>query len=148
MLLEKGKNKILVSETRAIRLENTKLQRQIKACGDELKKLNEELVFVVEQLRQEKDANKQQALKEKHLNLEEQVESLLARYIQANKNNMAGLFLVWNKMNWVDFQKLENRYQLLDENMQNTPIGKAINKEIDRLWYLKTGNCSPGFHHA
>lgn len=139
MLLEKGKNKILVSETRAIRLENTKLQRQIKACGDELKKLNEELVFVVEQLRQEKDANKQQALKEKHLNLEEQVESLLARYIQANKNNMAGLFLVWNKMNWVDFQKLENRYQLLDENMQNTPIGKAINKEIDRLWYLKPG---------
>ena len=90
-------------------------------------------------MQQEKVENKQQALKEKQLNLEGQVDSLLARYIRANKNNMAGLLLVWDKMDWVDFQKLENRYRLLDENMQNTPIGKAISKEIDRRWYLKPG---------
>lgn len=145
VLLEKGKNKILISEAATIRLENTKLQRQVKACSDELKKLNEELVATIKQLQQEKVENKQQALKEKQLNLEGQVDSLLARYIRANKNNMAGLLLVWDKMDWVDFQKLENRYRLLDENMQNTPIGKAVSKEIDRRWYLKPGGIARDF---
>ncbi|MDE7074159.1 MAG: TlpA family protein disulfide reductase, partial [Odoribacter sp.] len=145
MLLEKGKSQIHIPDKHTIFVESGELQQQINECNHKLKLLTKEQVATTQQLQQEKDSIKQQALQEKAKQLEQESNELVSRYIQANKNNLAGVFLVWDKMEWVNFQELERRYQLLDKEMQQTSTGNAIRKEIDRLWHLKPGVTARNF---
>lgn len=145
MLLENRENTILIPNLESVRIEGGKLQKQVMDCQQKLQKLTKQQIAITELLKQEKDEKQREKLRSKQLQLENRNNEIIQHYIRNNNANMAGLFLVWNKMEWVNFQELENRYLLLDEKLQTSPLGQSIRQKIDKRWYLKPGGIARDF---
>ncbi len=145
MLLENQNNTIAIPNLQSVQIKGGKLQKQITDCQQKLQKLTKQQIAITELLKQEKDENQQARLHNQQLQLEKQSNEIIKHYIRNNSTNMAGLFLVWDKMEWVNFQELENRFLLLDEKLQTGPIGQSIRQKIDKRWYLKPGGIARDF---
>ncbi|MDE6450822.1 MAG: AhpC/TSA family protein [Odoribacter sp.] len=139
MLLENQSNTILIPDLQSVQIKSGKLQKQITDCQQKLQKLTKQQIAITELLKQEKDKSQQEKLRNKQAQLEKESHEITKHYIRNNSTNMAGLFLAWNRMEWVNFQELENRYLLLDEKLQTSPIGQSIRQKIDERWRLKPG---------
>ena len=144
LLLEKNKTDISIPDLKCIQIKGGTLQKQLNKWKRENKELQNLYVEFEKQLKVEQDVKNKQILEEKLDNLRIEIDKLENRYISANKDNLVGVFLIWQKGR-MDFLTLETKYKLLGEEMQESVFGQEIYQMIVKNWYMKPGVVVPDF---
>lgn len=67
------------------------------------------------------------------------------KYIAANCDNILGLCLVYFRYKYLDYERLKPKFDLLSEEMKNTPEGKLITARYEMLSQVKVGAQAPNF---
>ena len=66
------------------------------------------------------------------------------KFIEANKDNILGLAIVYYRYNYLNFDRLKVKFELLSDAMKNTPEG-LIQARYDKLGVVKVGRQAPDF---
>ena len=67
------------------------------------------------------------------------------KFIEANKDNILGLAIVYYRYNYLNFDRLKVKFELLSDAMKNTPEGRLIQARYDKLGVVKVGRQAPDF---
>ncbi len=66
-------------------------------------------------------------------------------YISANRDNILGLSLIFYRYSYLDFESLKPKFDLLSEEMKQTPEGQLIARRYEVLGEVKVGAQAPDF---
>lgn len=144
VLLENAKTRIdIPSERGDMRIKGGKLQKRLYAWSKENRKLQDRYRELEEQVKT--DEGNEQALNSLRLDLMREMNELEDRYIAANNDNMLAVYLIWKRGALIDFLDLENKYNLLDDKLQNGVFGQEFRKWIDKTWHMKPGVLATDF---
>ncbi len=66
-------------------------------------------------------------------------------YIAANRDNILGLSLIFYRYPYLDFERLKPKFDLLSEEMKQTPEGQLIARRYEVLGEVKVGAQAPDF---
>lgn len=66
-------------------------------------------------------------------------------FIEANKDNIIGMSLVFSKMKMLSKENLEKKFGLLSDNMKNSLEGKLMQERLFVLQKLQPGSIAPDF---
>ena len=67
------------------------------------------------------------------------------RLIQENEDNILGLYLVYYRYSYLNYERLKPKFDVLSESMKNTPEGRLVEKRYKRLSEVKVGAYAPNF---
>ena len=65
------------------------------------------------------------------------------KFIEANKDNILGLAIVYYRYNHLNFDRLKVKFEMLSDVMKSTPEGRLIQERYDRLGVVKVGRQAP-----
>ena len=66
-------------------------------------------------------------------------------YIQKNRDNILGLYLVFYRHPYLNYERLKLKFDMLSEEMKHTPEGQVIDKRYKKLSEVKVGAYAPNF---
>ena len=66
-------------------------------------------------------------------------------YIQENRDNILGLYLVFYRHSYLNYERLKLKFDMLSEEMKHTPEGQVIDKRYKKLSEVKVGAYAPNF---
>ena len=66
-------------------------------------------------------------------------------YIQKNRDNILGLYLVFYRHSYLNYERLKLKFDMLSEEMKHTPEGQVIDKRYKKLSEVKVGAYAPNF---
>lgn len=144
VLLENARVRIdIPSERRNMQIRGGELQRRFNDWSRENQKLQARYDELGKQANSDRES--QRTLNAARLDLMRKMNELEDRYIAANNDNMLSVFLIWKRVALIDFLDLENKYNLLNGELQAGVFGQEIRKWIDKIWHMKPGVRTPDF---
>lgn len=67
------------------------------------------------------------------------------RLIQENRDNILGLYLVYYRYSYLNYERLKLKFDVLSERMKDSPEGRLIEKRYKKLSEVKVGAYAPNF---
>lgn len=67
------------------------------------------------------------------------------KFIEENRDNILGLAIVYYRYKHLNFDRLKGKFELLSDEMKNTPEGRLIQARYDKLGVVKVGRKAPNF---
>ncbi|MDE7074160.1 MAG: AhpC/TSA family protein [Odoribacter sp.] len=141
LLLENEKYHVYIgsdksTEAKNYRIEGGKLQRIRNELQDKEKaiyQISDSLVECYQSARRTLDVIEMSIIRKQLDSLSEQFNTLIQNYIQKNSDNLLGLTLVYERLQQLPYKQLKARYELLAENMRETPEGILARRQLEHL---------------
>ncbi|MDE6450823.1 MAG: DUF4369 domain-containing protein, partial [Odoribacter sp.] len=154
MLLENEKYHIYIgsdksTEAKNYRIEGGKWQNRRNKLRDKEKaiyQISDSLVECYQSARKTLDVIEMSIIRKQLDSLSEQFNTLIQNHIQKNSDNLLGLALVYERLQQLPYKQLKARYELLAENMRETPEGILARRQLEYLGSQEIGGQFADFH--
>lgn len=154
MLLENEKYHVYIgsdksTEAKNYRIEGGKWQNLRNKLRDKEKaiyRISDSLVECYQSARKTLDVIEMSSIRKQLDSLSEQFNTLIQTHIQKNSDNLLGLTLVYERLQQLPYKQLKARYELLAENMRETPEGILARRQLEHLSSREIGGRFADFH--